>query len=66
VFVRRLGHIREVLKEGYCEVFFVRQNARPAAREMAYLAGQRDFALCIEGVSNVQPAVGDCLAADLA
>jgi hypothetical protein len=46
--------ICEVLKEGYGDVFFVGQHARKMACEMAYLARQRGFALCIEGVSNVE------------
>jgi hypothetical protein len=62
-FARRLLlRIDDVLKEGYCDVFFIRQNARQLACEMAYLTCQRDFAVCIDGVSDVEPAVDDCLA----
>ena len=54
--------IREVLNECGGDAFFVRQYARQVACEMTYLARQRGFALCTEGVSDVEPALGDCLA----
>jgi len=51
VFVRWcLLRILEALKEDYCDVFFIRQNARQMMCEMTHLACQRGFALCIEGV----------------
>jgi hypothetical protein len=58
---RRLLRIRDVLNEGCGDAFFVRQRARQVTREMTYLVCQRGFALCIEGVGDVEPTVGDLL-----
>ena len=51
-----------MLNEGYGDAFFVRQYARQMTCEMTHFACQRGFPLCVAGVSDVEPAPGDCLA----